>query len=95
MRQFGCQIIELRWSWSSAVVGPLSDFSVKILARYIFFYLGFQTHYTGHLSDDVSLRLLYSAADAIVIPSRQDNLPNTGLESMACGTPEIAFDAGG
>jgi len=57
--------------------------------------IGFAVHYTGHLHDDVSLRLLYSAADALVIPSRQDNLPNTGLEAHACGTPVVAFDACG
>jgi glycosyltransferase involved in cell wall biosynthesis len=54
--------------------------------------LGFPIHYTGNMHDDISLRLLYSAADALVIPSRQDNLPNTGVESLACGTPVVAFD---
>ncbi|OOG24422.1 glycosyl transferase [Thioalkalivibrio denitrificans] len=57
--------------------------------------LGFPIHYIGHLHDDVSLRLLYSAADLLAIPSRQDNLPNTGVESLACGTPVIAFDTCG
>lgn len=57
--------------------------------------LGFPVHYTGHLHDDLSLRALYSAADAMVIPSRQDNLPNTGVEAHACATPVIAFNTGG
>ncbi len=57
--------------------------------------LGFPIHYMGQLHDDLSLRLLYSAADAMVIPSRQDNLPNTGLEALACGTPVVAFNIGG
>ena len=57
--------------------------------------LGFPIHYTGHLHDDLSLRALYSAADLLVIPSRQDNLPNTGVEAHACGTPVVAFNAGG
>ena len=53
--------------------------------------LGFPIHYSGHLHDDLSLRLLYAAADVFVIPSRQDNLPNTRLEAHACGTPVVAF----
>lgn len=53
--------------------------------------LGFPIHFTGHLHDDLSLRALYSAADIFVLPSRQDNLPNTGVESLACGTPVVAF----
>ena len=57
--------------------------------------LDFPVHYTGHLHDDLSLRALYSAADAFVLPSRQDNLPNTGLEAHACGTPVVAFNTGG
>ena len=57
--------------------------------------LGFPVHYTGHLHDDLSLCVLYSATDVFVIPSRQDNLPNTGLESHSCGTPVVAFNTGG
>ncbi len=57
--------------------------------------LGFPVHYSGHLQDEISLRLLYAAADVFVIPSRQDNLPNTGLEAHACGTPVVAFRTGG
>lgn len=56
---------------------------------------GFPVHYVGHLHDELSLRVLYSAADALVIPSRLDNLPNTGVEATACGTPVVAFDTGG
>ena len=57
--------------------------------------LGFPVHYTGHLHDDLSLRTLYSAADVMIIPSRIDNLPNTGVEALACGTPVVAFDTCG
>ena len=55
---------------------------------------GFPIHYTGHLHDDLSLRALYSAADLLVVPSRQDNLSNTGVEAHACGTPVVAFRTG-
>jgi len=57
--------------------------------------LGFKTHYLGTLSDDLSLALVYSAADVFVLPSTQDNLPNTVLEAIACGTPCVAFNIGG
>jgi len=56
---------------------------------------GFKTRYIGKLSDNISLSLLYAAADVFVAPSIQDNLPNTVLESLSCGTPCAAFNIGG
>jgi glycosyltransferase involved in cell wall biosynthesis len=55
----------------------------------------FRTHYFGHLHDDISLRALYTASDVMIVPSRQDNLPNTAIESIACGTPVVCFNIGG
>lgn len=57
--------------------------------------LGFPIHYVGKLYDEASLRLVYSAANLFALPSRQDNLPNTGLEALACGTPVVGFSIGG
>lgn len=49
----------------------------------------------GFLSDAVSLRLAYSAADVFVAPSRMDAFGKTLGEAMACGTPAVCFDATG
>lgn len=56
---------------------------------------GCKTHYLGRLGDDISLALVYAAADVFVAPSIQDNLPNTVMEALACGTPCVAFKIGG
>jgi glycosyltransferase involved in cell wall biosynthesis len=55
----------------------------------------FNTHYLGQLHDDVTLRALYSAVDVMVVPSRQENLSNAIMESLACATPVVGFDIGG
>jgi glycosyltransferase involved in cell wall biosynthesis len=57
--------------------------------------LGLKVHYLGNLSDDLALAAAYSAVDAMVITSLQDNLPNVVIEAMACGTPCIGFKLGG
>jgi glycosyltransferase involved in cell wall biosynthesis len=49
----------------------------------------------GTVTNDLLLPAVYGAADVMVIPSLQDNLPNTVLEAMACGTPSVGFDIGG
>ncbi len=56
---------------------------------------GFKTRYLGYLNDDISLVTLYSAVDVMVVPSLQENLSNVIMESLACGTPVVAFDVGG
>jgi len=49
----------------------------------------------GHITDDAVLALVYSTADVFVCPSREDNLPNTVAEALACGTPGAAFAVNG
>jgi glycosyltransferase involved in cell wall biosynthesis len=56
---------------------------------------GMDCRFLGTLSDDLSLALAYSAADVFVAPSTQENLSNAVVESLACGTPVVAFDVGG
>ena len=49
----------------------------------------------GPISDERLMSIAYSAADVFVIPSLIDNLPNTIIESLMCGTPVIGFPVGG
>lgn len=49
----------------------------------------------GQVRDDARLRDLYAAADAFVLPSREEAFGKTGAEALACGTPVVAFDASG
>jgi len=57
--------------------------------------LGFPVRHTGYLHDDEKLRLLYSAADAVAVPSRLETFGQTASEAHACGTPVVAFNTGG
>ncbi|WP_200376309.1 glycosyltransferase [Thiocystis violacea] len=49
----------------------------------------------GFLGETNRLRAAYSAADVFVVATREGNLPISALESLACGTPVVAFDIGG
>ena len=49
----------------------------------------------GVIKSEATLASIYNAADFFVIPSLEDNLPNTIVESLACGTPVIGFNTGG
>jgi len=53
--------------------------------------LGFKTNYLGRLNDEMSLALVYSAADVMIVPSMQEAFGQTASESLACGTPVVAF----
>jgi glycosyltransferase involved in cell wall biosynthesis len=55
----------------------------------------FPIKWMGHIDDDPTLALLYSAADVMIIPSRQENLPQSGTEAHACGCPVVAFNCTG
>src|SRR5690606_31140451 len=52
-------------------------------------------HFLGYVSGDENLVNVYSAASLYVTPSVEDNLPNTVIEALACGTPVVGFQTGG
>lgn len=49
----------------------------------------------GYVSDERRIVSIYNSADAFVLPSLEDNLPNTIMEAMACGVPCVGFKVGG
>lgn len=49
----------------------------------------------GYLTEEKKIALLYNAVDLFVTSSLEENLPNTIMESMACGTPCVGFNIGG
>ncbi len=61
----------------------------------VFNNLPFKVHNLGILSKVEKIAEAYNAADLFVLPSLEDNLPNTIMESLACGTPVLAFKTGG
>ena len=49
----------------------------------------------GYIKNEETMSKIYSMADVFVIPSLEDNLPNTMIESIMCGTPVVGFEIGG
>ncbi len=49
----------------------------------------------GYVNDERKIANVYSSADMFVLPSLEDNLPNTIMEAMACGVPCVGFNTGG
>ncbi|MGE4568568.1 MAG: glycosyltransferase [Bacteroidales bacterium] len=55
----------------------------------------FPSVHLQYLHSEGDLAAMYAAADLFVIPSIEDNLPNTVVEALACGTPVAGFATGG
>ena len=49
-------------------------------------------HHFNKIENDTILNKLYSLADVTIVPSKMEVLGQTALESLACGTPVVAFN---
>jgi glycosyltransferase involved in cell wall biosynthesis len=57
--------------------------------------LPFKVNQLSLITSQEELAEIYNLADVFVTPSIEDNLPNTVMEALACGTPVVAFNVGG
>jgi glycosyltransferase involved in cell wall biosynthesis len=55
----------------------------------------FEVNYVGRLTKENELVSIYNTADVMIVPSLEENLSNTIMESLSCGVPVVAFDIGG
>ncbi len=78
---------ELASSIEIAVVGGKSDEVTKMVP--------FNIITVPYISEPEKMVALYNTMDIYVTPSLQDNLPNTIMESLACGIPCVGFNIGG
>lgn len=72
------------------LLGRLNTELKELIEKY-----NFQYKILGFISDILSLRIIYSAADVFVMLSIQDALPKMPVEAMCCGTPVVSFDTSG
>ena len=74
------------------IAGPISDreyFATKIEPH-----LGRRVEYVGHLGQEKLVALLQSAAVTLCTPVWAEPFGLVAIESLACGTPVVAFDRG-
>lgn len=57
--------------------------------------VGVPIHFTGYLHDDISVAMIHSAVDLVVVPSSAETFGYMALEAIACGTPVVAFNTTG
>ncbi len=78
---------ELRNELGIVVFGKQSDILTGLVP--------FHVYSLDYVKNEHDLVNIYNAVDVLALPSLEDNLPNTVMEAMACGTPCVGFQIGG
>lgn len=78
---------ELRQTTGVAILGGQAEELAQSLPL--------QAYPMGYVNDERKIVSIYNSADLFVLPSLEDNLPNTIMEAMACGVPCVGFNTGG
>ena len=55
----------------------------------------FPTYNLGFIQDELLMKAVYSASDAIAVPSRNESFGQVASEAMACSRPVVCFDSSG
>jgi glycosyltransferase involved in cell wall biosynthesis len=71
--------------------GPLRR-SIEVMSQTLS--IGDRVRFCGQMSQDELIRY-YTAADALILASDREGMPNVVLEALACGTPVVATPVGG
>ena len=77
---------ELDENYAIVLVGVTDDISFKLPKRIITI---------KRTQNKEELAQLYTAADYLINPTREDNFPTVNIEALACGTPVITFNTNG
>lgn len=78
---------EMKDNTAVAILGGHSD---ELVER-----LPLSAYSLGYVSGEREIIDIYNSADVYVLPSLEDNLPNTIMEAMSCGVPCVGFRVGG
>ena len=70
------------------ICGSDNDESMQSIGRV-------KVRYAGYVEDISKMSIIYSSADVVVSPSKQENYSGVILEALSCGTPVTAFAIGG
>lgn len=71
------------------------QFIIGFFGNNTFHINNFDTISFGKIQSPSELSVIYNLSDCFVIPSLEDNLPNTVAEALLSGTPVVGFKTGG